>query len=110
MRFRLEHVSHTPPQGNAEAGDIEEGIEGGEQMLMMAQQAAELTEPGIGSLHDPAAFVSPHPSSIVITLCLVVFAAGLDQFDGPLFQPPPQRIGTVPTPTAHRSPGSAASP
>lgn len=43
---------------NPEAGEIEESAVGGEQLLMADQQAAELTEPGIGSLHNPAANVA----------------------------------------------------
>jgi len=65
-------------------------------MLVANQKSAELAQPGVGSLHDPAAFVSPHFSPIVIALPLVVLAVGCDQLDGPLFQPLPQRIGVVP--------------
>src|SRR5664280_1046913 len=53
FRF-LERVSKIPPESNPEAGEVEEGTVGGEQMLMTHQQATELTEPGIGSFHDPA--------------------------------------------------------
>ena len=56
-------------------------------MLMTNQQSAELTKPGIGSLHDPAALVSPHLPPIVIALSLVVLAVGRDQLDGPFLQP-----------------------
>jgi hypothetical protein len=40
----------TVPQRNPEAGNIEEGAVGGEQMLMANQQSAELTKPCVGPL------------------------------------------------------------
>src|SRR5664280_3614908 len=51
--LKLERVSKIPPESNPEAGEVEEGIVSGEQMLMTHQQAAELSEPRVGSLHDP---------------------------------------------------------
>jgi hypothetical protein len=52
-------------QGNPEAGKVEEGAIAGEQMLMTHEQAAELTQPGVGSLDDPTPLVAPRfrPSS-----------------------------------------------
>ena len=64
-------------------------------MFMTNQQSAELTEPGIGSFHDPAPLVSPHLSSVVVALPLVVFPVGRDQFDSPFLQPLAQRIGVI---------------
>ncbi len=55
-------------------------------MFVADRKSAELTEPGIGSLHDPAQLVTPHFSSVVVALPLVVLAARCDQFDGPLLQ------------------------
>jgi hypothetical protein len=66
-------------------------------MLMTNQQAAELTEPGIGSLHDPSAFVASHLAPVFITPPLVVPPVGRDQFDRPLLQPFAQRVGVVPS-------------
>ncbi len=64
-------------------------------MLVSNQKSAELAQPGVGSLHDPAAFVAPHLPSVAIALPLVVFAVGSDQLDGPLLQPLPQWIRIV---------------
>ena len=64
-------------------------------MLMTNQQSAELTEPGIGSLHDPAAFVASHFASVFIPPPLIVLSVGRDQFDGTLLQSFTQRIGIV---------------
>ncbi len=64
-------------------------------MLMTNQQSAELTEPGIGSLHDPAAFVASHFASVFIPPPLIVLSVGRDQFDGTLLQSFTQRIGVV---------------
>jgi hypothetical protein len=46
----VERVSKIPPERNPEANEVKESAVGGEQMLMTNQQAAELTEPGMGSL------------------------------------------------------------
>src|SRR5208337_2385177 len=62
---------------------------------MTNQKSAELTEPGIGSLHDPAPFVSSHFASVVIALPPVVLAIRRDQLDGPLLQSLTQRVGVV---------------
>jgi hypothetical protein len=56
------------PQRNSEASEIEESVVGGESMFMTNQQSPELTEPGIGSLYDPAAFVTPHFASIFMVI------------------------------------------
>ncbi len=64
-------------------------------MLMTNQKAAELTEPGIGSFHDPAPFVAPHLAPVVLALPLVVFPVVRDQLDGSFLQPLPQWIGVV---------------
>lgn len=64
-------------------------------MLMANQQTAELTEPGIGSLHHPAAFVVSHLASVVVGLPLIVFSIRRDQRDGALLQSFTQRIGVI---------------
>jgi len=64
-------------------------------MLMTNQQAAELTEPGIGSLDDPATFVTPEFAAIFIAPLFVVAAVRNDQIYAALFQPFAQRIGVV---------------
>jgi hypothetical protein len=65
-------------------------------MFMTDQQTAELTEPGIGPLHDPSPLVAPHFASVVVELPPVVLSIRSDQFDGPFLQPFPQRIGIIP--------------
>ena len=64
-------------------------------MLMTNQQAAELTEPGVGPRDDPAAFVSPEFAPIFIASLLVVAPVGHDQLDAPLPQPFAQRVRVV---------------
>ena len=64
-------------------------------MLMTDQQAAKLSEPGIGSLDDPSAFVAPEFSSIFITPLLVVLPVGRNQLDASLVQAPAQWVGIV---------------
>ena len=64
-------------------------------MLMTNEKAAELTQPGIGSFHDPAPFVAPHLAPVIVALPFVVFPVGRDQLDGSFPQPLPQWIGVV---------------
>ena len=64
-------------------------------MLMTHQQAAELSEPRIGSLHDPAALVAPQFAFIFIAPLLVVGPVRRNQFDASLLQSPTQRVGVV---------------
>ncbi len=64
-------------------------------MLMTHKQSAELTKPGVGALHDPAASVAAHLASIFIAPPFVVLAVGRNQLDGPLLQSFTQRVGIV---------------
>ena len=64
-------------------------------MLMANQQAAELTEPCIRPLHDPAAKISPQFASIFVVSQLAVHPVRHNQFDAPLLQALPQWIGIV---------------
>jgi hypothetical protein len=50
-------------------------------MLMPNQQTAELTKPCVGSLHDPAALITPQFAPIFVASFLVVLAVGGNQFD-----------------------------
>ena len=59
-------------------------------MLMTNQQAAELTEPSVGSLHDPATLIAPQFASIFITPFLVVAPVGHNQLNAALLEPLPQ--------------------
>ena len=62
---------------------------------MTDQQASELTEPRIGSLHDPTALVAPQFASIFVTPLLVVLPVRRDQFDASLLQSSTQRVRVV---------------
>src|ERR1039457_7597954 len=62
---------------------------------MANQQPAKQTKPGIGSLHDPAAPVSPQLAPIFVTPVLVVLPVRSNQFDASLLQSLPQGIGIV---------------
>src|SRR5271157_1400190 len=64
-------------------------------MFMAHQQPAELTEPGVGSLDDPASFVAAQLAAIFVALEFVVASVGNDQLDAALLQPFAQRVGVV---------------
>jgi hypothetical protein len=56
-------------------------------MLMANQQAAELTEPSVGSFHDPTALVAAECASIFVPPFLVVVAVRHNQFNASPLQP-----------------------
>jgi hypothetical protein len=91
----LEHVSKTPPERDPEAGQVEEGVIDGEQMLMTDQESAKLSEPGIGSLHDPSALVAAEFATVFVAPLFVVSPVRRYQFNAALFESLAQRIGTV---------------
>jgi len=64
-------------------------------MLVPDQQSAELTEPGIGSLHDPTSLIAAQFAPVLVSPMLVVLAVRRDQFDATFLQPLPQRVGVV---------------
>src|SRR3974390_3348426 len=64
-------------------------------MFMTNQQATELSEPDIGSLHNPTASITSQLASIFIAPRFVVGAVGHDEFNAWLPQAAAQRIGVV---------------
>ena len=64
-------------------------------MFMTDQQSAELAEPSVGSLHDPAADIAPQFASVLVSAALVVLPVGHNQIDAALLHAFPQRIGVV---------------
>ena len=65
-------------------------------MFMTDQQSPKLSEPRVGSFHDPATAVAAEFAAIFVPSFLVVLAMEGDQFDAPLAEPMSQRIGVVP--------------
>ncbi len=64
-------------------------------MLMTNQQSAALPKPSIGSLHNPAADVTPQLASIFVAPFLVVFPVGRNQVDASFLESLPQRVRIV---------------
>src|SRR5271165_5263059 len=64
-------------------------------MLMTNQQSAELAKPCIGSLHNPAANVTPQFASIFVAPLLVVLPVGHNQVDASFLESLPQRVRIV---------------
>jgi len=74
---------------------MEEGAVDGKKMIVADQHAAELTEPGIGSLNLPASFVAPQFPPIFVFPRLVVLPIRSNQFDASPFPSLPQRVGII---------------
>src|SRR5712692_3623765 len=64
-------------------------------MLVTNQQPTKLSQPSIGPLHDPAAFVPPQLALVFVPSIVVVLPIGNDQFDSAAAQSLAQRIGIV---------------
>ena len=64
-------------------------------MFMTDQQSSELTEPGVGSLYNPAALITPQFAPIFVAPSLVVLPVGRNQFNPSLFQSLTQWVGVV---------------
>jgi hypothetical protein len=84
-----------PPERNPEACEVKEGIVDGEQMFVTNQQAAKLSDPGIGSFHNPSTIVATQFAAIFIAPSPVVLPVRRKEFDSALFEPLTQRIGIV---------------
>src|SRR5258708_18883377 len=64
-------------------------------MFMTNEQAAELTEPGVGTLDDPTPLVAAQLATVFIASVPAVLSVGDDQFDAALLQPLAQRVRVV---------------
>jgi len=64
-------------------------------MFMTNQQSAELAQPRVGSLDDPAALVPPQLASVFLPSTLVIFPIGHNQFDATLLQALTKRIRVI---------------
>ena len=62
---------------------------------MSNEESAELTEPGVGALDDPASFVAPEFPAVFMLSLLVVLPVRHDEVDASLGQPFSQRIGVI---------------
>ncbi len=66
-------------------------------MLMTNQQTTELTEPCVGSFHDPSTFVTTQLATVFVAPPLVALSIGHDQFDAAPSKPLTQRVRVVST-------------
>jgi hypothetical protein len=84
-----------PPECDPEAREVKEGAVNGEQMLVTNQQSAKLSEPCVGSFHNPSALVSAELAAIFIAPQFVVLSVRRNQFDTSFLEPLAQRVGVV---------------
>jgi hypothetical protein len=80
------------PQGDEEAGEVEEALKEGDQAVVADLDAAEVLQPGVGAFDFPAFAVSAQLAFVFEGAMTVVAAVGSDQFCAALFQPFAQRI------------------
>jgi hypothetical protein len=66
-------------------------------MFMTNQQSAELTEPCIGSLYNPASLVPPQLASVFVPSLFVILPIGHNQFDAADLESLTERIRVVGT-------------
>lgn len=64
-------------------------------MFMANQQTAELAEPSVGALDDPAALVAPQLAAVFMFAVPVIFPVGGNQLDAALLKSFPQRIRII---------------
>ena len=62
---------------------------------MANKESAELTEPCVGALDDPAALVAPEFPAVFVLSLLAVLAVWNDEVDASFLEPFAQRIGVV---------------
>ena len=62
---------------------------------MANEESAELTKPSVGTFDDPASFVTPEFSAVLVTPELAVVPVRNDEVDATLGQPLAQRVGVV---------------
>jgi hypothetical protein len=62
---------------------------------MTNQESAKLSEPGIGSFHDPSALVAAEFAAIFLAPSVVVFPIRRNQFDTSFLEPLAQRVGVI---------------
>jgi hypothetical protein len=82
------------PEGDEGAGEVEEGAEVLELPLVAHHQAAEVEEPGVGALDDPAAAVAAQLSAILKAVGAGAEVRG-DEVDAPRLHGFPEVAGVV---------------
>ncbi len=83
------------PQGDEEAGEVEESLKDSNQAVVADLDASEVLQPGVGAFDFPAFAVSAQLAFVFEAAMTVVAAVGSDQLCAALFQPFAQRIGSA---------------
>src|SRR5271170_6202470 len=83
------------PQGDEEAGAVEEALKDGEYAVVANLDAAEVLQPCVGAFDFPAFAVAAELAFIFKSAMAVVAAVRSDQLCAALFQPQAQRVGVV---------------
>ena len=62
---------------------------------MTNQQSAKLSQPGVGTLHDPAALIATQLASVFVPSLPIIFPIGDNQFNPTLAEPFAQAIRII---------------
>ena len=83
------------PQGNEEAGAVEEGLKDGNQAVVADLDAAEVLQPGIGAFDFAASSIAPQLAFIFEVATPDMAARGSDQLCSSAMQPGAQSVGII---------------
>jgi hypothetical protein len=83
------------PQGDEEAGEVEEALKHREDAVVADLDAAEVLQPGIGALDFPALSIAAKLAFVLESAIADVLSVGNNQFRSTLFEARSQSIGAI---------------
>ena len=85
------------PQGDEEAGEVEEAVKDSEDAIVADLDASEVLQPCVGAFDFPAFAVAAQLSFVFKSAVSVVAAVRRDQLGAAPLQPRAQRVGCSPS-------------
>src|ERR1700691_1402551 len=83
------------PQGDEEAGAVEEALKDGEGAIVADLDASKVLQAGIGALDFPSSFVAAQFAFVLKAAVADVFAIGHDQLGSTRLAAQPERIRII---------------